>query len=318
MFKFILSALTLLFGIGICNGQKSNSAIQRRIDSLDQIKPMPYREVKPNGCPYVITVKTQAEFDGMNDAITKAITAGRKNIRIKIAGGIYQFHQEHICRRNEQTDASITIIGHNSVITSDEDYGVTAGKGSCWQEMVNADSIIQVVDEKKKLCMIPYVNNISVKEHSLKKIQIPQWFRAKTYNIERIEPYSFYFTAPELAWDNNYVRKGYNVNYDYIYLGNNPRFRLYDVSQEPKCKAARFLTMKNCSYNSLTIKGLIFRGNSDDNILLHITNVNAKQITINDCTFDYIRGNGVAYFDETRNVTFTKNVVKNTGDELFL
>lgn len=285
---------------------------------MDQIQPKSYRKVKPDGCPYVITVKTQAEFDGMNDAITKAITAGKKNIRVKIASGIYQFHQDHIWRRNEETDVSITIVGNNAVITSDEDYGTTAGIGSGWHEMRNAESIIQVIDEKKKLCMIPYANNLSVNEKNLKKIQITQWFRTKTYTIDHIDTKGIYFIAPELVWDNNYEHKGYNVNYDYLYLGKEPRFRLYDTSQGPKCGAARFLTMENCTYRSLIIKGLVFRGSSDDNNLLHFTNVNSKQITINDCVFDYIRGNGVASFNKTENVSFTKNVIKNTGgDELF-
>lgn len=293
--------------------------MQHLIDSLDNIHHSRYQKVKPKGCAYTIKVKNQEEFDAINNEITKAIKSGKKNIKVKLRQGVYQFHQEHICRKNEHTDASICFIGNKAVITSDKNYAKTYGNGNGWQEMRYADSIIQVVDEKTKLCVIPYANKMSeLEKKGMTKVQITQWFRAKTYKVERVDQRGIYFIAPELAWEISYGHKGYNVNFDYLYLGKTPRFRVYDTSKEPTCTAARFLTMEQCSYYSLTIKGIEFRGANVGNILLYFTNVDAKQITIKDCTFDYIRGDGVAYFSATGKVIFDNNFVSNTGgDELF-
>lgn len=320
LYKKLLLSLLLLMAFYFCDGQENGGMAQRTCDSLDRIKAAAYKAVKPKGCAYTIAVGNQQQFDAMNEEISKAIKAGKKNIQVKIGKGVYQFRQDHICRKNEQVDdLSISIIGDRAIITSDKDYASTGGKGNGWQEMRYADSIIQVVDEKKKLCMIPYANKLSETERKgMTKVQITQWFRANTYKIERIDKKGIYFIAPELAWENGYGHKGYNVNFDYLYLGKTPRFRVYDVSKEPNCTAARFLTMENCSYRCLAFKGIEFRSTNASNILLHFTNVEAKQIAISNCKFDYIRSSGVGLFKGTSNVVFDGNEVSNTGgDELF-
>lgn len=319
LYKKLLLSLLGVLAFCFCNGQENGGIAQRTCDSLDRIKAAAYKAVKPKGCAYTIAVGNQQQFDAMNEEISKAIKAGKKNIQVKIGKGVYQFRQEHIRRKNEQTDVSISFIGDHAIITSDKNYTSTGGKGNGWQEMRYADSIIQVVDEKKKLCMIPYANKLSETERKgMTKVQITQWFRANTYKIERIDKKGIYFIAQELAWENGYGHKGYNVNFDYLYWGKTPRFRVYDVSKEPNCTAARFLTMENCSYRCLTIKGIEFRSTDASNILLHLTNVEAKQIAISDCKFDYIRGSGVGFFKGTSNVVFDGNELSNTGgDELF-
>lgn len=316
--KLLISALILLPFLS-CNGQSSNTYIQQIVDSLDRIKPVALKKVKPQGCAYTIEVTNQQEFDKVNSEITGAIKAGKKNIQVKLGQGVYHFQQEHLRRVNEITDVSISFIGKNAIITSDKNYNSTGGLGSGWQEMRYADSIIQVVDEKNKLCLIPYANKWSeIVKRTFTKVQITQWFRTKIYPIEKIDGKGIYFLAPELVWENGYGHKGYNVNFDYLYLGKTPRFRIYDSAKEPECTAARFLTMKDCSYRSLSFKGIVFRSTDASNILLHFTNVSAKLITISDCKFDYIRGSGVAFFSGTGNVAFERNQVSNTGgDELF-
>lgn len=317
--KKLLVCALLMLSFSFCYGQNSNTYIQRTVESLDQITPVAFKKVKPQGCAYTIKVANQEQFDAINTEISKAIKAGKKNIQVRINPGVYQFRQELIRRKNELTDVSISFVGNNAVITSDKNYRTTGGKGSGWHEMVYADSIIQVVDEKNKLCLIPYANKMNESEKkNLTKVQITQWFRARTYDIKRVDQKGIYFIAPELVWENGYGHKGYNVNFDYLYLGKIPRFRVFDDSQEPDCSAARFLTMENCSYHSLTFKGIKFESADKGNILLHFTSVNAKQIVINRCEFNYIRGNGVGFFCNTGNVVFDRNSVSNTGgDELF-
>lgn len=316
--KFPL-VFVVLFAFCFCYGQDGATVVQHTIDSLDRVKPAAYKKVKPLGCTYVIKVTNQQEFNAINDEITKAIKAGKKNIQVRLEKGVYHFRQEHIRRINEHADVFISFIGENAVITSDKNYSSTGGKGSGWQEMRYADSIIQVMDEKKKLCLIPFSNKWSETEKkNLTKVQITQWFREKVYPIEEIDNKGIYFIASELAWENDYGHKGYNVNFDYLYLGKTPRFRVYDSARKPECTAARFLTIKDCSYRSLSFKGIEFRSTDASNILLHFTNVDANQIAFSDCQFYHIRGNGVAFFSGTGNVVFDGNGVCNTGgDELF-
>lgn len=113
--------ILLILSGNLCWGQES--IIERQTESLDKIQAEPFKLVKPDGRPYVIKVKTQEQFDGINEAITNAIAAGKKNILVKIANGVYYFHENHIIRINEHaTDVSITILGMRTVITSDTHY----------------------------------------------------------------------------------------------------------------------------------------------------------------------------------------------------
>ena len=135
-------------------GRVQDDFIQQTINSLEMVQPRSYRSVRPRGLVYTIPVRNQLQFETMNDEISKAILAGKKNIQVKIGPGIYQFHQEHICRRTESADVSISFIGHDTIITSDKNFVTTGGKGSGWLELCYADSLIQVIDEKEKLCIV--------------------------------------------------------------------------------------------------------------------------------------------------------------------
>ena len=300
-------------------GRVQDDFIQQTINSLEMVQPRSYRSVRPRGLVYTIPVRNQLQFETMNDEISKAILAGKKNIQVKIGPGIYQFHQEHICRRTESADVSISFIGHDTIITSDKNFVTTGGKGSGWLELCYADSLIQVIDEKEKLCFIPYANNMNEgMKKNLEQVQITQWFRAKTYQIVLVDETGIYFIAPDLMWENGYGHKGYNVNFDYLYLGKKPRFRFFTTSQNPDCVASRFITLENCSYRSLTINGIDFRSTNKGSVLLSMTNVSAEQISIRNCSFNNIRGSGVGYFSRTGNVVFDNNKVSETGgDELF-
>lgn len=317
MFKLFLSSIVVLFAIGFCNGQESKSAFQRQMESFDNVQPEPYEKIKPLGCAHVIKINTQEQFDGINDAITSAITAGKKNIRVKIARGLYQFHENHIQRNDEQKeDVSISIEGKGVVITSDSSYyGNSINEP--WQEMLYADTIIDVIDKDKKLCLLPYKNNWNEQQReNLTKVQITQWFRAPVYHVSRIDDKGIYFTATELKWEKGYANDGYNVNFDYLYLGNTPRFRLYDVSKERKCVASCFVDLSNCKYRLFSIRGIDFISNTGGYPLISMTDVAVEQVSVKKCTFEYIRGN-VANFSGTNNVEFDGNIVRNTtGNEV--
>lgn len=317
--KFVLCLCALMFSIGSDGYGQNHAAYFRHIvDSLDNIQPQAFRKIKTVGQAYTITVKTQQQFDDINDEISKAIAAGSRNIKVKIESGVYHFRENHILRKNEQTNVAISIVGKNAILTSDNDYGAEVEPGSPWQEMAFADTLIEVADKEKKLCVIPYANNLSNEEKAnLSKVQITQWFWASVYTISHIDEKGIYFVTPDLKWENGIGgRKGYNVNFDYLYASKTPRFRLYDKTNERDCTASRFINLENSSYRSFCMTGLRFDGNKSGRALLSMTNVEAEQIIIDGCTFEHIQS-CVANISGTGNVTFTHNAVRSTmGNEV--
>ena len=113
MRKLLLCICFISLALSGIQGWSQESSIEGKIVALDKIKPEAFKYIKPLGCSYVIEVRNQEQFDGINDAITKAVADGTKNIRVRIANGVYQFHENHIQRKGEQKeDVSISIEGN--------------------------------------------------------------------------------------------------------------------------------------------------------------------------------------------------------------
>ena len=318
MRKVLFALTVIILGLTSCKGQDLSSYFQKELDSLDRVQPETYKRLKPEGRAYVIGVKTQEQFEGINDQITQAISAGEKNIKVIIERGVYHFHENHILRKNEQAaDVSITIEGRNVIITSDEDYQLEEVPTSPWQEMVQLDTLIEVVDKNEKICFIPCKNALgNEKRTNLTKVQITQWFRAPIYKVTKIDDDGIYFNVSDLSYETKYRNKGYNVNFDYLYKGNYPRFRLYDKTKEPKSLASRFISLDDCHYRLFSISGITFSSNRSGAALIGMTGVDAQQIMVSDCTFEYIRGN-VANFSGTGNVVLDHNTIRHTdGNEV--
>lgn len=289
------------------------------VDSLDMIHPHMFKRMKSRGDTFVIKVNSQEQFDRINEEITNAINAGEKNIIVRIAKGVYHFHECHIIRKNEDaSDVSISIEGKKTVITSTDNDNLTNEPNNPWLEMVRMDTLVKVLDEDQKLCFIPYKNTFSDEERTnLKKIQITQWYQAPIYSVSEINNEGIYFIATNLNYEKGWYKyEGYNVNFDYLYYGVLPRFRLYDITKAPNCSASRFVDLENCKYRMFNICDIQFVGNRSGKALIGMSKVNAQQILIQDCTFDHIRGN-VANFNGTGNVLFDSNVIQNTdGNEV--
>ena len=299
-------------------GQK-NDIIMQMMDSLDELQPIPIKKLKSNERVYTIQIKHQFQFDEINEQITNAINVGKKNIIVRIEKGLYHFRESHILRKNENAaDVSITIEGRGAVITSNDNYDIEGISTNPWREMVQMDTLIEVFDENQKLCFIPYRNTLSGKERTkLTKLQITQWFRAPIYSVSKVDEEGIYFIAPNLSYEAGwYKHEGYNVNFDYLYYGSMPRFRLYDITKESNCSASRFVNLDNCRYRMFNICGIKFLNNCFGAALIGMRGVDAKQIKVSGCTFEYIHGN-VSIFNNTGNVVFDHNIVKNTdGNEL--
>lgn len=318
--------LSLLFLIlfvcceGISKGQSTEKSIGAAVNSLEQVKPASTNNVHVIGCSFVIKVKTQNDFDAINDNITKAVVAGKTNIKVKIANGLFRFRENHILRRNEDlSNVSITIEGRkHTILTSDQ--GLTNDRAtiqSVWCEMFYANGAVEIIDESKKQCMIPYSNQFVLhgKSH-FTKIQVTEWFRAPVYEVQKIDDKGIYFVASDLQKTSINGRSGYNVNYDFLYRQKTPRFRLYDIDRERKCVAARMICLEKCHYKQFALKNIHFVSNKAGGPLITLSEVQSQGVYVNGCTFEHIRGTVISA-SATENIIFYKNTVRNTvGDEL--
>lgn len=314
MKKLLLSFFLLLF-LALCYGQKNVGWVQKEIDKLDQIHPQTFNMAKSQGSIFFIRVRNQREFEKVDTEITKAIDSGWKNIRVKLGRGTYQFKENHIQLKDIRKEVAITITGKDAMLTSYTD--VKNADNDPWTDMMQMDDIIQVVDNDKNLCMIPYQNHWNEDmSKSMTRVQVTQCFRAPVYDVESVDSNGIYFVSKTLKWEKGYKRKSYNVNYDYLFLGKTPRFRLYDKRKAVTGMASCFLSVENVDGVMLNISGIKFKGNKSGASLISMSNVASKMLYIHDCTFERIHGN-VGSFSNVSNVIFDNNTVRNTdGNEV--
>lgn len=319
MRSFLNCLFTALLSIcSVALGQDDDSFFIQQIDSLDGIKPVAQQALK-FPCPYyTIKVKNQLQFDNINNDIKKAVESGRKNIKVSLSKGVYHFKNNHILiGKGDYHDVSIMIEGRDAIVTSDVVYSMTDFAISPWEELRFADKNIEVVDTVKKLCLIPFKNEIQEGEKPrYNKVQVTQWYKAPIYNVVRIDQRGVFFTATEIKYVNSFGRQGYTFNHDYLYSGKTPRFRLYNMEKERNCTSSTFVRLGSNNIKMFCVKGVKFNGNKGGASLFELRNVNSSHIVIRDCEFDAIRG-GVINCANVSNVTLEKSTIRNTvGDEV--
>ena len=316
MKRSLLVLFLFLTLIPYCVGQKSDNVVLQIVDSLDRIHLDALNDIKPKGRTCVIRVKDQKQFVEMNERIVEAIRRGKRDIRVRISPGTYVFHENHIFRSGDYSpEVSISLIGKRTVITAED--AINFSKSEPWTDLIKADSLIVVVEEESKLCFIPYKNDIEPAQYAnYTKIKISQWFSCPSYDIHHIDKNGIFFYASNLTYKKQYGREGYTINYDYLYSGQSPRFKLYDKQHEHECEASVFVNLSDCVFRSFTIKGINFIGNKKGQPLLSVGRCRCKLLSVTDCSFERINGK-VLNATGTNNIRFSNNTIQNTaGDEI--
>ena len=290
---------------------------------------------------HIISIRTQEQFDILNKRITEEINRGGKNIVVKIYPGTYFFNDGHIRRINEKSDVSISIEGNNSVlIAKGKNYhdgddcpsGLsvlstlvdvnTLSPYSSWEALRFSDKLVEVVNEKSKLCRLHHseLPDYSEEDCASVYIHITEWYQSFLYRVKYIKNGWVYFVAGNLAKSVISNKGEYNLNDDYLYARTFPRFRLCNLpnSKGPVgisggkaktatgsiyvCEAANFLMLDNVEYKSVTLKGLRFIGNSNDPSLISLNKTKCGLIKITDCTFESL-------YSRIINATLSSNIV---------
>lgn len=191
-----------------------------------------------------------------------------------------------------------------------------------WSQMYQADGLVNIIDEKTKLCCVhsPELqldNNVDLTNAWL---QLTEWYMSGTYKIEKIEDQNVYFTASDLKPGLS-AYGDYNVNYDYTVVKKHPRFRVCNAGDETsainiirgqkvthgfyECNNSTFLNMYETELKSLEICDINFYGNTGVSHLFRLINSNVSNgIIIHDCNFYNIKSTAV-YLYHTSNALVT-------------
>ena len=296
---------------------------------------------------FVFHIDSQEKFVQMNAMLTKAIADGETDIVFDIAKGVYYFNENHLIRRYENNpDLSVSIQGHDAVIIAggndyhngdlyQADFNPDAAfididsltAFDFWDHCRYAEGMVEVVSEDSKLCRLPFASPLSFDEGSgfPLYINIPQWYYSGTYKVEKVEKGYLYFTVPDLEYVERDNRRSINVNYDYLFGGQDIRFRLCSPSIDSdshkwslangqrsvhECRKNCFLYCKDTVYKSFTLSGLHFLGNSSGNFFIKLDSLVTDSFNIRQCRFEAIKSN-VLWAHQTPNITFSHNSVDN-------
>lgn len=295
------------------------AAEKKVVETKDVPSPMSINRV-------LVSIKTQQDFDNLQTTLDAALNSGSDDICVVFGQGLFFFKDDHILLNCiSKKNISLHLQGNNTLIVSS---GRAYNQGDIyhggfstnnvyldsnlhdlfiWGQMYQSDRMVEVLDEKTKLCRIhsPEFNLPSDSVGPNSWIQLTEWFMSGTYKVERIDGQDVYFTASDLkpglpAYGN------YNVNYDYTVVKLFPRFRVCnlgdkesEVELQPgitvsrsfyECQSSTFLKIYGSDLRSLEISGLDFYGNSGKSMLFRLLGARTTDgIYIHDCGFHGIK-----------------------------
>ena len=178
----VISSLFVLI-LSFCYGQGERALdrhFNRFIDSLDNVRCVSLNSVKPQGRAFLIKIQNQNQFDRINEFIRAAIEDGWTNIIVRISRGTFHYHENHINLNGlKDSNVSITIKGNKTTVTSEKTVSNEGYTMNPWCVLYEADSLIEVIDKREKLCLAPCKGLIENGcESFYEKVQITQWFKA--------------------------------------------------------------------------------------------------------------------------------------------
>lgn len=257
---------------------------------------------------FIIKVNNQAEFDNLPLLIEHALNQDSKRIRVQFCEGVFYFNEEHVSLKNLTfPDKTLVLEGNlttfigagqekeSNTVKPDFHYGYfdkENRKIDFWEGIFQANDTVEIVDKANKICRLkaadPYVGN---KKGGKSHILLTRWFVSSIYPIVKVEDGYYYFMASDLK--KTTFHKMYNVNGDYGFAKKYPRYKIFhckDTSSLFECRSSNFLTIDNCQFKTLKLKGFSFCGNSSmSSSLLKFNDVHGGELLLSDCTFEAIK-----------------------------
>lgn len=288
--------------------------------------------------PYIISINTQIEFDEVENKIRFALREGYKEIKVLFGQGPFSFKNEHISLKSLSfPDVMIHLVGKNTVIIPKGKYyrkgdlyeGGFSVKNvyldnkkkdlNIWGQMYHSDRMVEVLDEKEKICRIHCpsldLSNESITDETY--LQLTEWYLSGIYKVIKAEDKFVYFIADDLAPGLSHYGN-YNVNYDYTIVKVFPRFRVCNFNDSTsdinlhkglkvergfyECQAHTFFNLFWSVFNNITIEGIKYYGNNGGGMLISLLGSKTKHgIIISNCAFRNIKSVPI-YMMQTNNV----------------
>lgn len=285
-----------------------------------------------SACRTTIVVNSQVEFDRLQEKLTNTIKTGKRNIFVTLLPGTYVTKEKHVALKGiTAADTKIHIKGKDVILIPEgrEYYDGDAYQGTfstdnswmsgtedieTWSYIRYTDGLVEVLDTIKKLCQIKCKDTFPKNtDFSNAYILIPHWYQSSVYKIDDIEGPYIYFIADDLKTSSY---GGYNVNDDYNFGKKEIRYKLCNVETGEdylhlshgkvhlpngvtsvwEGKTHNFLTIQNCKFSSVEVKGICFLGNAfaESTSAICIQNSECKKIRIHKCGFYGMRGNVIS------------------------
>ena len=297
------------------------------------------------GARIKIVVNTQDDFDQLNQLLVKSLKTEETDIYVVLSPGKYVVKENHI--RLDGIDASkksIHIIGNGAVLvpqgrvyrsgdvyegvfSTDHSWMCDQSDISIWSHVRFADGLIEIVNEKEKVCRLKSKESIpNGLDVSIAYIMIPHWYQSSIYKISKIENGFIYFTAPDLGV--GYGKKRYNLNDDFNFAGLTPRYKLCNVETGDDClkiinnrvylpkscitvregTTNSFLYLSVSSFKNIEVSNVQFWGNRYSNTSAGISfyKINCEKLQIKNCVFRGFQSKVIALYS-TNNVTIENN-----------
>ena len=240
-----------------------------------------------------VHVSTQAELDGLDATVRKALAAKPSVLTVRIEPGTYRFRDDHLnLSALDCPETELRIEGDGSVLVGSAPEVKTS-------PFYRASRLVEVVDADRKLCRIKTGKRLAGPGKLY--IQVTAWYRLFTCPVTEIRKGYVYFTCDQLA------RNGlvYNVNGDFSFGHKLTRFRLMRVQEATEPVSTAFFKVTDCAFRRVSLSGLTFDTNADDrgeyskDCLIRFYMGRFEEAEVSRCTFRSIRTDVVriAYSD---------------------
>ena len=197
-----------------------------------------------------LLVSSQEDFDSLPGALRRTLAQKPETVRVVFEPGTYVFRDDHINLYGlDCPGTDLTFEGNGAVLTG---TAPTIESGPFYR----MDRLVEVVDKASGRCRIRTWKRL--KGEGRLYIQITSWFRTFTAPVTEIKGRYMYFTLEDLQ------KTGltYNVNGDFSYGKQLPRFRLLRIREAPGDVSTALFQFTGCSFRSLTLSNLVIDRNA--------------------------------------------------------
>ena len=259
-------------------------------------------------------VRTQSDFDSLQDRIDSAFESGQSGIDIQLDSSVFFFKEGHLTFiERKMPGFAINITGRGAVISGeDDDSPFSPGKG--FVDLDNLEDFdpatnvkkarfwpLKVPFRKKIYCIPVDEPDMSESEAENVYIVLSQWFHGMTYKVVKISGGILYFRRDS--------KDGPRMHTELRFGRCLPRYLIVSPPESGglhRCSASSFIMVRNSSIGTITLDGVHFLGNSDKDNLIHFHSSEIDSVVVENCRFEGLRSNVISLYD-TDNLRYRNN-----------